>query len=271
MSTGSDLEYTPDFSPDGTHIVFYSKKKGGGIYIASTLRGEPRLVVGVPGDAGYPRFSPGGETILYYQDNQAFTVSVDGGQPVAPPLDQEFRLYSAPFWFSNGKEILLYGVRIREPNETASWWIAPLGPGQPQRAHLLGIAQNNSHPESVRALIRNADHRDSIIYSTTEPESWKLWRVGVSPQGAVDKNPELLSEGNGHLGEGGSSSEDGKLAYNIWNATNSIYQIPTSDRGQKLGSTLQLPLPRVDIMSFPPSLGTENGWLTIPLTPQGET
>jgi hypothetical protein len=122
----------------------------------------------------------------------------------------------------------------------------------------------------VRTLIRNADHRDWIIYSTRDPESWKLWRVGVSPRGAVDQNPELLSGGNGALGEGGSAAEDGKLAYNIWNSSISIYKIPTGDRGQKLGSTLQLPLP-VDIVSLPPSLGTESGWLTIPLTPQGET
>jgi DNA-binding winged helix-turn-helix (wHTH) protein/Tol biopolymer transport system component len=260
MSTGSDLETMPDFSPDGTRIVFYSNKEGGGIYIASTLRGEPRLVVGAAGDVGYPRFSPGGETILYYQDNKAFTVSVDGGQPVAFPLNQEFRLDSAPFWLFNGKEILFYGVRIREPNETASWWIAPLGPGRPQLAHLPGLEQNYHPSQSVRALIRNADHRDWIIYSTTEPESWKLWRVGVSPQGAVDQNPELLSGGNGYLGEGGSASEDGKLAYNIWNSTNSIYQIPTSDRGQNLGSTLQLPLPEGGYY-VSPSVSRDGKWM----------
>jgi hypothetical protein len=79
VSTGVDLGYTPDFAPDGTHIAFYSGKNGGGIYIASTLGGEPRLVVGVAGDVAYPRFSPGGETILYDQDYKAFTVSVDGG------------------------------------------------------------------------------------------------------------------------------------------------------------------------------------------------
>jgi DNA-binding winged helix-turn-helix (wHTH) protein/Tol biopolymer transport system component len=260
VSRGVDPEYNPDFSPDGTHIAFYSGKNGGGIYTASTLGGEPRLVVGVASDEASPRFSPGGETILYFQDNKAFTVSADGGQPVAFPLNQEFRLYSAPFWFFNGKEILFYGVRIREPNETASWWIAPLGPGIPRRAHLSGTEQNYQPRQSVRALIRNADHRDWIIYSTRDPESWKLWRVRVSPQGAVDQNPELLSGGNGALGEGGSAAEDGKLAYNIWNSSISIYQIPTGDRGQKLGSTLQLPLPEGgDYLS--PSVSRDGKWM----------
>src|ERR1700678_467956 len=39
----------PDFSPDGTHIAFYSTRNGGGTYIASTLPGDPRLVVAAPG------------------------------------------------------------------------------------------------------------------------------------------------------------------------------------------------------------------------------
>ena len=89
VTAGPDAETTPDFSPDGARIAFYSERKGGGIYIASTLPGEPRLVVNTS-DAEDPRFSPGGDSILYWQDLKLFTVSANGGQPTALPLNQDF-------------------------------------------------------------------------------------------------------------------------------------------------------------------------------------
>src|ERR1017187_6051414 len=42
VTAGPDAEIAPDFSPDGTHIAFFSLRNGGGIYIAPTLPGEPR-------------------------------------------------------------------------------------------------------------------------------------------------------------------------------------------------------------------------------------
>ncbi len=63
VTTDSYPAYSPNFSPDGTHIVFYSERNGGGIYIASTLPGDPRLVVANP-MRNTPRFSPRRNTRL---------------------------------------------------------------------------------------------------------------------------------------------------------------------------------------------------------------
>ena len=237
VTTGPDAESAPDFSPDGSRIAFCSERKGGGLYIASTLPGEPRLVVS-SSDAEDPRFSPGGDSILYWQDLKVFTVSVNGGRPVALPLNQDFRVYGAPIWAPNGKEILLYGVRNHQQGEAPSWWIVPLVTGHATPANLPGVAQNYAPGNAARAWVRTADGREWIIYSTAGLESWKLWRIGISSRGVMDENPELLSSGNGRLGPGGSASEDGKLAYNIWNSSASIFQVSISDRGQKLGPTL---------------------------------
>src|ERR1017187_1640195 len=75
VTAGPDAEGAPDFSPDGTHIAFFSGRNGGGIYIAPTLPGEPRLLVATP-DVAPPRFSPRGDSILYMHDLKLFTVSV---------------------------------------------------------------------------------------------------------------------------------------------------------------------------------------------------
>ena len=264
VTTDSYPAYHPNFSPDGTRIAFYSERNQGGIYIAPTLPGEPRLLVATP-DVEAPRFSPRGDSILYLQyikrdDYKAFTVSVDSGQPVDLALNQDFRFHGPGLWSPDGNEILFYGVRRREQNQPADWWIAPLAQGQPRLAHLPGVDQNYQPADAVRAWVRTADNREWIIYSSSNLESWKLWRIGISPGGAMDEKPELLASGNGQLGEGGSVSEDGKLAYNILSSSVSIYQILISERGQKLGPTLQLPFPEAGDYGSP-SLSRDGKWM----------
>ena len=249
----------PDFSPDGTRIAFYSTRSQGGIYIASTLPGEPRLVVPSP-SAEHPQFSPNGDSILYWQDGTLFTMSVDGGQPSALPLNPILRVYGAPVWAPSGKEILLYGVRAHRQHDPAAWWIVPLTEGQPRVARLPGIEQNERPEFAVRAWIRQANNRDWILYSTSTRESWKIWRVAVSPGNVIDQNPEMIAAGNGSLGPGGSASEDGKLTYNIWSSTGSIYEIPIGDRGQKVVPTLQLPLPDGGTY-LSPSVSRDGKWM----------
>ena len=90
--------------------------------------------------------------------------------------------------------------------------------------------------------MRSKDGGQWIIYSGSQGEVWKLFRIRVSAQGQIDGKPEQLISGTGQLGYGGSVSEDGKLVYLTVSFTESIYEIPIGSRGQKLGPTLQLPL-----------------------------
>ena len=56
-------DYDPVFSPDGRTIAFHSEREGGGIYVISTLGGEPRRIVP---QGRTPRFSPDGNWIAYW-------------------------------------------------------------------------------------------------------------------------------------------------------------------------------------------------------------
>jgi eukaryotic-like serine/threonine-protein kinase len=241
VTSGADRDFSPDISPDGTRIVFASERKGGGIYVTPTLPGEPRVVAAAPG-AEWPQFSPGGDRVLYWQDQKAFTVPVEGGEPIASPANQYFRFDGPPLWAPSGNEILFYGARRNEQNKPNEWWIAPLTAGQPRLLRLPGASENFWSDFAVRAWRRRGDDREQIIYSTGNLESWKFWSIGLSARGRVDERPKLLASGNGNLGPGGSVSETGKLAFNIWTETGSIFQIPLGDRSPDREAALQLPL-----------------------------
>jgi Tol biopolymer transport system component/DNA-binding winged helix-turn-helix (wHTH) protein len=257
LTSGTDPETSPDFSPDGTRIAFFSGKNGGGIYIAPTLPGEPRLIASIP-ELEDLRFSPSGDSILYLEEQKLFTVSVADGRTVSLPLNQDYRILGSPLWGPDGTEILFYGVRSGEQNEPAAWWIVPLAAGQPRPA-TLPDPNKTAYSPAVFAWVRTADSHEWIIYSTGIREKWKLWRAAVSPGGEIDQTPELLASGNGWLG-GSSASADGKLAYNIWGTNASIYQMSTDGRGQKIGPTLQLPFPEGGSY-YSPSVSRDGKWM----------
>ena len=260
ITSGPYSDDLPDFSPDGTHIAFYSERNGGGIYIVPTIPGEARLVTVTPRKPENLRFSPSGDSILYSYDQKAFTVSAGGGRPVALPLNQDFYVNGTPVWAPNGTEILFYGVRIRQPDGPPAWWVVPLAGGQPRLVHLTGVEQNHRLDAAVRAWVRSADNQEWIIYSTATLENWKLWRAAVSSGGAIDQTPELLASGAGTLGPGGSVAGDGKLAYNLWSSSTAIYQISIGDHEQKLGPSVQLPL--LDAGSYTsPSVSRDGRWM----------
>jgi DNA-binding winged helix-turn-helix (wHTH) protein/Tol biopolymer transport system component len=279
VTRGSEGELGPDFSPDGAHITFVSWD--GNIYIAPTLSGEPRLIGKARGGyrirhtPGGPLFSPNGKKILYWEDNNtmtnndAMTVSADGGEPASLNLNRDFLVHDRPLWSPDGDAILFYGVRKREPDKPDGWWIAPLTGSEATPLQLPGEEQGISG-ESIRAWIRGKEGAEWIIYSVANGELWQLFRLRVSSQGQISGKSELAASGTGLLGYGLSVSEDGKLVYAIQTITESIYQIPIDSRGQKSGPTVQLPLLEgVNYRS--PSLSRDGRWLAYDASVAGES
>ena len=66
---------TPDFSPDGTRLVFRSSREGGGIYQMPSFGGEIRLVAR---NGGHPKFSPDGTQVAFWIGAESVAVTIPG-------------------------------------------------------------------------------------------------------------------------------------------------------------------------------------------------
>jgi Tol biopolymer transport system component len=235
VTRGPESQEQPEFSPDGTRIAFYSPGKQRGIFVIPALSGEPRFVTNTR-DVVESRFSPRGDSILYWQDLKLFTIPVEGGEPSSLKVNQSFRVSGAPFWAPDGKRILLCGEPGSATVKAPTWWIVPFE-GNPKPANLPGVARNG-----VLGWIRTAGNREWIVYFTAGPEDWKIWRRSVSRGDVINETPELLTSGNGHLEEG-SVSDDGKIAYTLINFGSSVFRISLDSQGRKVGPTVQLAFP----------------------------
>jgi Tol biopolymer transport system component len=211
VTRGSDGEFSPDLSPDGTRITFVSANER--IYIAPTLSGKPKLLLkALNGDS--PRFSPDGQKILYWDGGiNATTVSIDGGERASLSLNRDFLVHGPPLWSPNGDEIIFYGVSRRQPGKPDEWWIAPLAAGQPRAARLPGVEQDDTGNAAVRAWVRSKDGNEWIIYSVSRGDAWKLVRIRVSASGQIDGKPEQLNDDKGQF------SPDGNTLYSHLPAT----------------------------------------------------
>lgn len=257
VTRGSDTEFSPDFSPDGSHIAFVSRT--GDLYVAPFLSGERRLVVNAHGS--HPLFSPNGRQILYWEESiAARVVSVDSGEQMPLSLNKNFLVHSPPLWSPNGEEIIFYGGSRWEPDKPHGWWIAPLAGGEPTSVHLPRGEQGDIGNPIVHAWFRSKDDSEWIVYSESTGDVWKLFRIRLSEGGKMEGKPEQLTTGTGWFCCTSSVAEDGKFVYATQNYTESIYEIPIDSRGQKSGPTLQLPLPEGGNYSSP-SVSRDGRWM----------
>jgi len=143
--------------------------------------------------------------------------------------------------------------------------IATLSTDRPSLVALPGIALDDF--EAVRGWIRMRNGREWIVYSVASRDTWKLFRIGVSARGQVEREAQQLASGLGEL-EHASASEDGQLVYSIVARSGHIYQIPIDNKGQKIGPALQLVLTD-EGDDIAPSVSRDGRWMAYNATRPG--
>jgi eukaryotic-like serine/threonine-protein kinase len=257
VTRGVDDETYPDFSPDGTQIAFRSERDGGAIYTVSALGGgEPKLLAK---RGSIPKFSPNGREILFFGDDVfapgAYIVSTQGGEPsrLCPDWTASYG-----FWAPDGKAVLFFGGRKRDPH-FGNWMLAPVAGGEPTKFYLPGDNYGDSRFPSPSAWRKSRDGREWIVFGSSSVDTCNLFRVAVSG-GKLAGNPEQLTSGAG-VSLQGDFSEDGSLVFTFGTFGGQIWVVPAdTDRAQTRGQPEEVTHTE-GILNKSPSISRDGRWL----------
>lgn len=210
----------PNFSPDGTKIVFRSAREGGGLYLIPALGGTAQRLA----DGGQrPQFSPDGSKIAYWigpDDHTGEMFVFDLATSTTRRLRQDFAAAVHPVWSPDGKSILFLGLKdAADMVHSYDWWITPVVGGTAVQCHVL---RGNGFFDPFA-------WRGNLVYFSGGMLSWGGARAGVvtidpRTRQAVGE-PRRLTSGTTDE-DSPSLSKDGRMVFASLTANLVLYELP---------------------------------------------
>ena len=228
-------DISPDFSPDGSRIVFRSWRDGGGIYVIPVLGGQERRIAA----GGYaPRFSPDGKWVAYAQDGIQ-VVPASGGDPQR--VSAGVTGTGCPLWTPDGKHLVFVG----DTAEGYEWWVAPLARNRPPFP--TGLAAELGK-RALKGFDETACPSDwignELVFTLKVDGMGNLWSVPLSPATwKVGGLARQLVPGPGvdHARVLRSSGGSFRLVFATDSSMSHLWSLPVdANQGRPLGDIAQL-------------------------------
>ncbi len=164
--SSTQFDYNPQFSPDGSRVVFESSRTGtGGIWLADADGGNVKpLYVQEGAHSGTPRWSPDGQRVVF-DSNPAgnidiYVISVRGGEPIQVTSHASDDVI--PSWSRDGRW-LYFGSRRTGRYEI--WKVSASG-GEPIQLTREGGAVAFESPDGR-----------TVYYTKTDDLTASLWKI----------------------------------------------------------------------------------------------
>jgi Tol biopolymer transport system component/DNA-binding winged helix-turn-helix (wHTH) protein len=251
---------SPDFSPDGSRIVFRSARSGSGIYEIPAFGGEARLLAK---NGLNPKYSPDGLQVAFWVGAEhvyngvpgsaaVWVVPEAGGQPrrVGP----DFTAARHPVWSPDGRRLLVIGYNAQKAFEASSddWWLIPTDGGQ---AIKTGLHDGLEHAGQGRAASSSFPAAavptpgcwlaasSSVIFSmeNSAADIWNLWEAGLSTEtGKFTGVLKRISTGSSREVDP-SCAAAGALAFTNLEVRRDIWSLPFDlDRRKSMGALARI-------------------------------
>jgi serine/threonine protein kinase/dipeptidyl aminopeptidase/acylaminoacyl peptidase len=221
ITEGPDNNIGPQFSPDGTQVVFVSTRNGGGIYVVPALGGEARELA--HGEIG-PQFSPDGRWLLSYTDYGAFVRRVAGGAP--EQVFKDFRPCGSTVWSPDSSRLFL----VKNCSAPVTPWVYNVDSKVSTPSRIFG-------PADVGTLVwKWLPNPSRLIISKRIADAFIVSALPVSADGTrATGSPQKLTSVTDHLAAV-SAAPDGRIVLSVWTSMGRVWCLPIDPAGRPIGS-----------------------------------